>query len=234
MKPSRSPQQIIDEQVRIWSHKQRHTRVTPKSHLPVITVSRSFGAQGNALGRMIGDLTGFDVWDRDLVHAVAEAAGGDVRIMESLDERRRRAIDDAVRGFLRGVDATNTQYFRALARVIRTIAEHGHAVVVGRGANYLMKDESALRIRLVAPFTWRVDRYAERLGMPLHKAREHVAQRDRERADFVAHYFRHDIARAEDYDLVLNAASFRVDTMARMVVESYEARFGIEVGLRTV
>lgn len=231
MKAYRSPQQIIDEQVRMWSHQQRQARLMSEEFHPVITISRSFGGQGNALGRMLADMTGYDVWDRDLVHAVAEASGGDVRIMESLDERRRRAIDDAVRGFLRGVDATNTQYFRALVRVVRTISEHGRAIVIGRGANYLVAPEKALRIRVVAPYAWRVERYAERMGISRQQARELVRERDRERADFVSHFFHRDIDEAEDYDLMLNAASFRIDTMSRTVLEAYEARFGVHAVL---
>ena len=229
----RSPQQIIDDQVRVWTHQQRHARPARSVHHPVITISRTFGSGGNAMGRLIGELTGFDVWDRDLVHAVAEAAGGDVRIMESLDERRRRAIDDAVRGFLRGVDHTNTQYFRALVRVMRTIAEHGRAVVVGRGGNYLLGPERSLRIRVVAPLPWRVERYAQKTGLSRSAAREYVAGRDRERADFVRHFFRRDAADAEDYDLVVNAASFTVPAMARMALEIYEARFGLRPALET-
>jgi cytidylate kinase len=233
MKAPRSPQQIIDAQVHAWSLEQRRPSGSRAAHHPIITVSRAFGAQGDTLGRMLGELTGFDVWDRDLVNAVADAAGGDVRIMESLDERRRRAIDDAVRGFLSGIDHTNTQYFRALARVIRTICEHGRAVVVGRGANYFVSADRALRLRVTAPLAWRVDAYAERVGITRAKARETVRERDAERADFVSHFFKRDIADPTEYDLVLNAASLSPNAMAKMAIDAYEVRFGLHVAHET-
>lgn len=229
MKAPRSSQQIIDAQVQAWAIEQRRVHGSRPAHLPLITISRAFGAGGDVLGALLGERSGFDVWDRDLVNAVADAAGGDVRMMASLDERRRRAIDDAVHGFLRGIDHTNTQYFRALARVIRTIAEHGNAVVVGRGANYLLTPERSLRIRVAAPLSWRVEHYAEVTDMSRARAREVVRERDRERADFISHYFRRDISEASDYDLVLNSASLGRDAMARLVFDAYEIRFGMRL-----
>lgn len=225
MKQTRSPERIIEDQVRYWSMQNRIPEGKTSEWRPVITISRAFGAQGDALGREIGRRTGYAVWDRDLVQAVADAAGGDVKIMESLDERRRRAIDDAVRGFLRGLDHTNTQYFRALVRVVRTISEHGRAIIVGRGANYLVAPGRALRVRVTAPLEWRVERYGARHGLPVAQVRDEVRRMDTERADFVSHFFRKDLTAPDDYDLVLNAQTFLVDTMADLVISALDARF---------
>lgn len=227
MRQPRSPERIIEDQVRYWSMKSRVPEERTTEWRPVITVSRAFGAQGDALGRELGRRTGYTVWDRDLVQAVANAANGDVRIMETLDERRRKVIDDAVRGFMRGLDHTNTQYFRALVRVIRTISEHGQAIIVGRGANYLVAPGRALRIRLTAPIEWRIERYGARHGLPVAEVRDQVRKMDAERADFVSYFFRRDIADPDDYDLVLNAQTFSVDSMANLVLEALKTRFAV-------
>ena len=225
MRQPRSPERIIEDQVRYWSMQSRVPDEQPSGWRPVLTISRAFGAQGDALGREIGRRIGYAVWDRDLVQAVANAAGGDVRIMESLDERRRKAIDDAVRGFLRGLDHTNTQYFRALVRVVRTISEHGRAIIIGRGANYLVSPGRAFRVRVTASLDWRIERYGARHGLPVAEVRDEVRRMDAERADFVSYFFHRDIANPDDYDLVLNAETFTVDTMADLVVSALDARF---------
>lgn len=225
MSRHRTPERIIEDQVQLWSLQRQAAPEPARVFRPVITISRSFGALGDSLGREVAERNGFTVWDRDLVQAVAEASGGDVRIMESLDERRRSAIDDAVRGFLRGLDHTNTQYFRALVRVIRTISEHGSAIIVGRGANYLVSQNRAFRVRVTAPVAWRVERFAARSGMSMHEAKEHVKRMDDERRDFVAHYFRRDITDPTDYDLVLNAESFPVASMVEIIDAAYALRF---------
>jgi cytidylate kinase len=221
----RTPERIIEDQVQLWSLQRQAAPERARSLMPVITISRSFGALGDSLGRELAEHNGFAVWDRDLVQAVADASGGDARIMASLDERRRNAIDDAVRGFLRGLDHTNTQYFRALVRVIRTISEHGNAIIVGRGANYLVSQNRAFRVRVTAPVAWRVERFAARSGMTMHEAKEHVKRMDDERQDFVAHYFRRDITDPTDYDLVLNAESFPVASMVEIIDAAYSLRF---------
>lgn len=221
----RTPERIIEDQVHLWALQRQSVPEPVQSFRPVITISRSFGALGDSMGRELAERNGFAVWDRDLVQAVAQASGGDVRIMESLDERRRHAIDDAVRGFLRGLDHTNTQYFRALVRVIRTISEHGSAIIVGRGANYLVSQNRAFRVRVTASAAWLVERFAARSGMSLHEAKDHVKRMDDERRDFVTHYFRRDISDPTDYDLVLNAESFPVSSMVGIIDAAYALRF---------
>lgn len=131
MTTNRSLERIIADQMRTWAlgNKAKYQAVWR----PLITVSRSFGAQGAALARMVGERTGYTVWDRDLVHAIAKEAGGDERVLATVDEHRRGQIDEALRGLIVGFSNSNVQYFRSLIRVIRTISLHGSAIIVGRG-----------------------------------------------------------------------------------------------------
>ncbi len=221
----RNFEQIIEEQVQAWA-RSRQRRGRSERPYPIITISREFGAQGAALARLIGDRTGFSVWDQELVQAIADEAGGDDRLMRSLDEFHRNAIDDAVRGALMGTPHTNMQYLRALMRVVYTIAHHGNAIIVGRGANFIARPSSTLRVRVVRPLEERARYLSERKGISDREARRLIAETDAARSDFIRSNFRRNIADPVGYDLLLNMESFSLEKMAEFVAMAYEAKLG--------
>lgn len=223
--------QMIAEQVKTWAIREamrevRGVRGEPPGSWPVITISREFGARGAALAEELGKRIGFEVWDRALLLAIAEKSGGDEKLLASLDERRRSAVDDAVRGTLTGGRYTNTRYFRTLLRVLHTICAHGKCIIVGRGANYVSKPAKTFRVRVVAPLEARVRNYAEREGISEPEAQETIAVRDAERADFVKHYFKRDIGRPSDYDLVVNSDTYSLEHLVDIVTAAYDAKLG--------
>ena len=220
--------QMITEQVQLWSKHEAEAkrRGEAPGAWPIITISREFGARGAAVAGVLGRRTGFKVWDKDLLQAIAREGGGEERLLASLDEHRRKSIDDAMRGALTGSQHTNTQYFRALMRVVRTIEAHGRGIIVGRGANYISKSRNVLRVRVVAPLDERVRGYAEREGISQKQARTLIEARDADRCDFIRHNFKRDCGAAADYDLIVNAATYSLEQMADLVLVAYEAKVG--------
>lgn len=224
----RSPEQIIRDQVRIWEHRrdmERQGAARPR-FWPCITISREFGAQGAALADALAGRTGFGLWDLALVEAIARESGGDERILRTLDERRRKAIDDVVHAALEHGRHTNLKYLRSLMRVVHTLAAHGSSIIVGRGANFICKPGSVLRVRVVCPLDIRVRRMAEREKIDEREARRLIVQRDAERADFVRYHFRQDVADPVCYDLVLNAGTYALDHLTDLTLAAYEAFAG--------
>src|SRR5690554_4956153 len=97
VKRVRNLEQIIEDQVRVWDyqHAGRHRSGRP-TIWPVITISREYATPGDQLAAELGKRTGFVVWDREILQEIAKETGGDEKILQSLDEHRRRAIEDAV------------------------------------------------------------------------------------------------------------------------------------------
>ena len=224
-------QQIIEDQVQRWSKQRTEAdRIGERpGDWPVITVSREFGAQGAALAAIVGQRLGFKVWDKELLQAIAEEGGGDEALLRSLDEHRRRNIDDAVRGILMGTRHTNMQYLRALLRVVKTIAFHGKSIIVGRGANYILAPEACLRVRVVCPLEQRVRGYALRQQISEQEARKIVEKMDIERAKFIQKSFKRPLDIAADYDLILNTGTYTLDQLANLVMLAYETKVGRRV-----
>ncbi len=222
-----SIQQVVERQCRRWEILREHRAKEEKpAHWPVITIEREFGARGEALGRVLAERSGFTFWDGELVHAVAEQSGANETILRSLDEHRRNVIQESIQGALLGGRHMQSEYLRGLMKLLGTISAHGASVVVGRGAQYILPPETALRVRVVAPFETRVRGYAQRHSLDEGRARAEVERSDAERLHFVRKLFSRDAAVASDYDVVVNTGTFDLEQAAGIAIEAYGAKFG--------
>lgn len=218
---------VVDRQCRRWEFlRQQRARVPTPVHWPVITVSREFGARGEAVGRVLAEQSGFSFWDGELVHAVGEATGASEIVLRTLDEHHRSGIEESIDGALLGGRHMASEYLRRLMRLIKTISLHGASVVVGRGAQYVLEPTSALRLRIVCPLEDRVKSYAARHGIDEAEAKDVIERSESERRRFIRKFFSRDPTNAADYDLVVNTGTFSLESAARVVLDAYEAKFG--------
>lgn len=226
--------QIVDKQIKEWDHRTAMISTTRKKKVfyPLITISREFGALGGALAEKLGVTSGFEVWDRELLGAIAQDLNSDQKMLETLDERRKQDVEDAVSAFISDIH-TNVNYFRSLIRVVKTIEEHGRGIIVGRGANYICKKQENLNIRLVRPFKLRVKHIADKYKIPVAEARDLVRKKDKEREDYVQRFLYKDLTTASDYDLVINSDTFSLDHIETMVIDAYKIKTGQTIPPKT-
>jgi len=227
---ARKVTQIVEEQIKAWSHRNSSTRRKQprKKPYPVITVSREFGARGAAMASLLGRKIGFKVWDKELLEAIADQLDSDLKMLETLDERRQQAVEDTVAGFLKYIH-TNVNYLRSLIREVKTIEEHGRSIIVGRGSNYICQNPSSFHVRVVCPLKTRIAEYAKREGISEEESRRIIDRKDRERADFIKSNFYKDVATSSDYDLLVNSKTFSIEQMASIVLNAYETKIGEKV-----
>lgn len=221
--------QLVDEQVKRWlaeqAKRKAQPRVTPEPPKPLVTISREAGANGTSLGRAVARKLGFELWDQELVQRVAAEKGAPEALFAAVDEHARSRIQDLLAGILMGDVGTETEYLASLGRVIHSIAEHGSAVIVGRGAHYVLAPAEALRVRVVAPLEDRVRVIAGTRGLGDREARAEVERIDHERLAFNRHHYGRNAADPVAYDIVVNTGSFPLDAAADVVVGAYRAKF---------
>ena len=223
----RDAQKLVEEQLRKWEQrKKEHAGKGVSEPWPLITVSREFAALGAAIGEQAARKLGFSFWDQEIVHAIAEETGASQALLASLDEQARSRIEDFISESVMGAEATVGEYVRQLIRVVRTIERHGGAVVIGRGAQFILAPEAALRVRVVCPYERRVQRYAEREGLSEREAERKVMQVERERQSFIRRHYDRDVSEPSHYDIVINTESILPDAAADLVVAAYRVKFG--------
>lgn len=223
-----SIEKIISDQVRTW-HKTNEivSRKNNKPEVrPVITISREYGALGGPLSDELGKKIGFKVWDKTLLSAIADEAGADEKFLSSLDEHRRKIIEDTLYETFMGAKHSNTNYFRSLNKVVQTLGEHGSSIIVGRGANYILKSKDHLRVRIVSPIKTRISNVSIAEKVSLKEAEKMVISRDAERNDFIKHYFKKDLTNIHDFDITLNSSTYSIEQLATLIIQAYELKVG--------
>jgi hypothetical protein len=193
----------------------------------IITIAREFGAGGARIAARVAAELGFQLWDQELVVHLARKANVEPSVLRELDERARDLLDDVISTSLRGAGVSGSQYRALLERAVVDLSERGGAVIVGRGANFLVAPEQALRVRIVCPLRDRIQRYACASRMDGERAERCVRSQDRERERFVRQLCGESDADPTQYDLVINTLSVSEDAAARIIATTYGTRFGM-------
>jgi cytidylate kinase len=223
----RNAQRLVDEQVHKWEQREKRRAVGEGPEpWPLITVSREFGALGTATGERAARRLGFSFWDQEIVHAIAEQTGIQEALLASLDEQTRTRIEDFISESVFGAETTAAKYVRQVIRVVRTLERHGGAVVIGRGAQFILAPEAALRVRVVCPYEKRVAGYAEREGISQREADRKLVQVERERQSFIRRHYEREVGDPIHYDVLVNTENIGPDAAADVIVAGYRSKFG--------
>ncbi len=220
---------LVNRMVRKWEQ-ERATGppVMPAiEQQPVITLSREYGGgRGLLIARRAAELLGFTVWEANLVDRIASSAHVRRQLVESLDERNANQISELITTLFEDHGFHQSDYLHHLTRTLLAIGRLGLALIVGRGAQFVLDPRRTLRVRLFAPLEYRVQQIASERSLTEKEAREDVRRVDAERVAFCAAHFRKDVRDLASYDLVLDFSSLSPELCADLIVHAFRGRFG--------
>lgn len=206
----RSIEQLIDDQVKKWSFDHREKpSIAPV--VTLVTVSRDPGSGGKLIAQGIAEVLQFDMFHQNVIHEMAKSAQVSSRVVESLDERGLSMLEDWIAAVVQQRHLWPDEYLQHLLKVIGTIGEHGQAVIVGRGANYVLPQEKILRLRVIAPREFRAKKVAQAFDIPIKEAQRRILKTESDRRAFIRKYFHQDIEDAAGYDLVINTGTLSLE-----------------------
>ncbi|MDB4989740.1 MAG: putative cytosolic protein [Myxococcaceae bacterium] len=191
----------------------------------IITVSREFGAGGARISLRIAAELGYQLWDQELSAYLARKADADPAALREIDERERPLLDEVLATSLYG-RISCSKFRTLLTRTVAELAGRGGAVIVGRGANFLVDSEHALRVRIVCPIKQRIERYASAALCDWPTAERFVLAKDRERERFARQLCGEQTADPTHYDLIVNTHDLSEEASTRLIIAAYRARFG--------
>lgn len=196
---------------------------TDGSHLqssnvgPIITVSRSFGANGTVVAERLSKRLGLRFYDRALMRAAAEEAQANPYLMELLDERVTGIIDDVVHNLF-ARHSTKDEMYRALIKVIIGISQSGGGVIVGRGAHLLLTHKKPFRVRIDGSLEECAERVSDRLSIRRKRAMELIVSTNKDRARFVRRVYKRYATSNTYYDLVVNSDLYSADQIVDLII----------------
>jgi cytidylate kinase len=212
----RSTEQLIEEQVHRWQlmHKEKKAE---KEILPVITISREPGSGGRIVAQKLAAKLNVEVFHQEVLHEMARRAEVSEQLLATMDERGLSVLEDWISSLVYERHMWPDEYLKHLMNVIGTIGKHGRAVVVGRGANFILPPEQRFRVRITAPRKYRIGKVAKEFNLSEEDARRRVIKTESDRKAFIRKYFNTDIADPDNYDLTINTKNLSVDHAASVI-----------------
>jgi cytidylate kinase len=185
---------------------------------PVITLCMEPGSQGCLVSEKVAALLGFDLYNREIIRAIAKSMKTSTVRIDALEKERLSGIEDFIACLIEEKYLHNDIYMEHLVKVVNVIADHGNAVIVGRGANFILPFEQRFAARIIAPAEIRVANIVRACGATAEEARRRITRREARRRAFVRQSFNKDIRNPSHYDITLNTARLGVAAAAEAIV----------------
>jgi cytidylate kinase len=214
---TRSMEKIVDDQVLQWQKISARKKEEPGG-ISVITISREYGSGGVVIAEKLAKKLGYDLFHQEVIQKMAKSAQTSKRIVQTLDEKGLSVLEESISALINERHLWPDQYLRHLMRIIGTIGRHGRAVIVGRGANYIIPMEKILRIRVICPLPMRIQNITRRLNISEAEARKKVLNTDANRRAFTRKYFYADASDPLNYDVVINTGRISYDTAVESII----------------
>ena len=219
-------EKFVKDQIKKWERFYPGKNKIEKARIPVITISKEPGAGGNLLAQKIAERLDLDLFNRDIIREIAESSKISASVIETLEKKRLSGVEDFISSLVNKHYLYPGLYLEHLMKVVCTIAEHGRAVIVGRGANFILPPEKTFSVRMVAPLDVRIQNIAHRFGVSTEEAKRRVIRRESRRSAFVRQFFNADISDPIHYDLTINTGNLSMASAVEAVIGAVMVTLG--------
>lgn len=193
----------------------------------VITIGREFGSGGRELGKRLAALLDCAYYDKEIIEEIAKRTQLAEEYVHQIVEHRSGVFFPITTGrTLHHVHNTGTDYmlkqynavYAEQTNVLREMAEKSDCIIVGRCADYILRDHKPLRLFVYADMESKIARCRERSGEDEHLSDKALCKKirtvDRERAKYYAHYTGKRWGDRSNYDLCVNTSALPIKECA--------------------
>ena len=194
----------------------------------VITIARSYGSGGIILGKLLAEQLGINCYDREILRMASDASGINEALFGQADERLKRS---PLFGILKknpykgGVIPPENSYFVSddnlfnyQAKVIKELAAQESCVIIGRCADYLLRDDpDVIKLYFCAPKKDCVARVMNQNGLSEKEAERRIEKIDKYRAEYYRYYTGRDWNDARNYNFCLDTTSMSYEKLVEVV-----------------
>lgn len=192
----------------------------------IITISRQIGSGGKSAGKELASLLGVPFYDRAIVDLAAKESGMDAEFIESGEQMITSSMLFNVATMGYGgyfTDAGNTltdKIYMAESKVIRAIAEKGPCVIVGRCADYILREYDCFNVFMYAQNPVRVQRIMEERGVTEKEAEKIIKISDKRRSRHYEHYTGRNWGKATNYHLCIDGGATGYKLAAEVIMKA--------------
>ena len=190
----------------------------------IITISRQYGSGGRLIGQKLAERLGIPFYDKELITLAAEESG----FAEHLFEKNDRNITNSLLYSLSMYGNTmglydmplNDKLFIAQSKTIQNVAEKGPCVIVGRCADYVLRNKpNVLNVFIHSDMESKVRRVVEDYGVESDNVVELINKTDKRRANYYNYYTGQKWGRLENFDLTVDSSKLGIDGTAEFIAQ---------------
>lgn len=192
----------------------------------IVTISRQFGSGGRTVGHLVAQALNIPFYDKELVEQIALESGFAPKFVEEHGEHSPGKTlfsyafaPQGVPGVMNGMSTADFLWHIQCGTILQ-LAEQGPCVIVGRNADYILKDrEDVLHTYIHADMNFRADRIVRLYGESEKSPMARLQEKDKRRKVNYQHYTGRTWGDADNYDISINTGIIGVENAANIIVE---------------
>ena len=197
----------------------------------IITISRQYGSGGRQIGQQLAKELNIPFYDKEIIDLAAKESGLAADFIRGQEQQLTQSLlFSIVTNFTSNSSAFNPnmlslsdQVYLAEAKAIRSLADKGSCVMVGRCADWVLeKDYDVLRVFVCGPIEARCKRAVEEYGDKAENIQKTVQTIDKQRARYCQHYCDKAWEDAENYDLCLNSGTISLAQCVAIIKDAWQ------------
>ena len=199
----------------------------------IISIGRQLGSGGKEIAEKLGKRLNIKVYDKTLLEVAARESGLDTTVFETADEQEHTSFFSglfSIHGSMGDYMPTsscieNDKLFEIQSETIRGIAERESCIIVGRCAEYVLRDNPCMTsIFITADKEERIRRIMDSKGMEHDKAAEYIEKEEKKRRNYHDYYASTRWGEARTYDLCVNATKLGIEGTVELLYSFIKAR----------
>lgn len=191
----------------------------------VITIGREFGSGGREIGQKLAEHFGIGYYDKELLQEIRKESGLSTDFISETDEQPQGVWAHALSGFWYDGRYAQEQIFKFQSEAIRKLAEERSCVIVGRCADYILRDHpSCTNIFIHAPLEFCMERLRKNDQIPVEKARELILKVNKKRAAYYNFYTDKKWGSIGSYHLTIDSSVLDMDPTVKIIADFVSRR----------
>ncbi|MCM1260208.1 MAG: cytidylate kinase-like family protein [Prevotella sp.] len=197
----------------------------------IITIGREFGSGGREFGRRLAEELGYEYYDKEIITEISKHTSlSEEYVQDIIEKKPHRLYPITIGQSLTGHENYELQQvqmvFQAQCEIIERLATQSNCVIVGRCADYILREYQPYRIFIYAQMDSKVKRCIERNSASStyteKQIRKHIARLDKERAKYYQYYTGQKWGKIQNYDLCINTTHTIIKDIVPLIAKMFQ------------
>ena len=182
----------------------------------IITISREYGSGGRYIGKLVAEKLGIKLYDKEFVLKMAEDTGLSAKYIED-NEQKRNILDNFNNGYYYGLNNSDELFIKE-SELIKEIANKESCVIIGRCADFILKDrKNVLKVFVSSSMDDKIKRATSFYGLDKSKAEKEINRINKLRANHYKYYTEKEWNNPSNYDICINSDTIGIENAVELI-----------------